>query len=85
VSAPEQHYFTFMLVKTFIHTLALVAVFAFTAVGSASAAASLGSYCPGDEDTPSGPTSFCPGDEDTPSGPTSFCPGDEDTPSGPST
>jgi hypothetical protein len=67
-----------MLIKTF-QTAALLAAFSFVAAGSARAA------CPGDEDTPSGPTSFCPGDEDTPSGPTSFCPGGDDDPSGPST
>ncbi len=68
-----------MLVKTLIRALALVAVFAFTAVGTAEAS------CPGDEGTPDGPTSFCPGDEGTPDGPTSFCPGDEGDPDGPST
>ncbi len=70
-----------MLVTTVLRALALVAVFAFTAVGTAEASA----YCPGDEDTPDGPTSYCPGDEDTPSGPDSFCPGDEDGPSEPTT
>jgi hypothetical protein len=69
-----------MLAKSLIQALALVAVFAFTMVGTAEAS----SYCPGDEDTPDGPTSFCPGDEDSPDGPTSFCPGDEGDPDGPS-
>ena len=69
-----------MLNKTLLQSLALTAAFAFAAVGTAQA-----SYCPGDSDTPDGPTSFCPGDSDTPDGPTSFCPGDSDTPDGPST
>ena len=70
-----------MLAKTFIRTLALLAVFAFTMVGSAEAS----SYCPCDGDKPTEPSTFCPGDEDQPSGPSTFCPGDEDQPSGPST
>jgi hypothetical protein len=70
-----------MLAKTLIRALALVAVFAFAAVGSAEASA----YCPGDEDEPSEPSTYCPGDEDQPSDPSTYCPGDEDDPSGPST
>jgi hypothetical protein len=71
-----------MLAKTLIRTLALVAVFAFTAVGTAEASA----YCPGDGDQPPEPSSlYCPGDEDGPSEPSSvYCPGDEDGPSDPS-
>jgi hypothetical protein len=68
-----------MLSKTLIRALALVAAFAFAAVGSEASAS-----CPGDEDGPSEPTTFCPGDDDGPSEPSSFCPGDEDDPSGPS-
>ena len=70
-----------MLARTFIHALALIAVFAFTAVGSAEASA----YCPGDEDQPSELSIYCPGDEGEPSEPSTYCPGDEDQPSGPST
>lgn len=70
-----------MLARTLIHALALIAVFAFTAVGSAEASA----YCPGDEDQPSEPSIYCPGDEGEPSEPSTYCPGDEDQPSGPST
>ena len=71
-----------MLTKTLIRALALVAVFAFTAVGSAEAS----TYCPGDGDQPPDPSSlYCPGDEDGPSEPSSvYCPGDEDGPSEPS-
>ena len=70
-----------MLAKTFIRTLALIAVFAFAAVGTAEA----GAFCPGEGDEPSGPTTFCPGEGDEPSGPSTFCPGEGDEPSGPST
>jgi hypothetical protein len=70
-----------MLARTFIRALALIAVFAFTAVGSAEASA----YCPGDEDKPSEPSTYCPGDEGEPSEPSTYCPGDEDEPSGPTT
>ena len=62
-----------MLIKSLIRGLALVAVFAFTAVGTADA-----SYCPGDGDKPTD-TTYCPGDSDTPTEPTSFCPGDKPT------
>jgi len=51
-----------MLVKTLIRALALVAVFAFTVVGSAEASA----YCPGDGDQPPEPSTYCPGDGDQP-------------------
>ena len=72
-----------MLVKTLTRALALVAVFAFTAVGSAEASA----YCPGDEDQPPDPSTYCPGDEgEGPSEPSTYCPGDEgDGPSDPNT
>jgi len=56
-----------MLSKTLIRALALVAVFAFAAVGTAEASA----YCPGDGDKPSEPSTYCPGDEDKPSEPSS--------------
>ncbi|MGB5191466.1 MAG: hypothetical protein WBN70_00685 [Polyangiales bacterium] len=55
-----------MLAKTVIRALALVAVFAFTAVGSAEAS----SYCPGEGDKPTEPTTFCPGGGDKPTEPT---------------
>ena len=55
-----------MLNKTLIRGLALVAVFAFTAVGTAEAS----SYCPGDSDKPTEPTTYCPGDSDKPTEPT---------------
>lgn len=77
-----------MVGKTLIRALALVAVFAFAAVGSAEASAALEStrtLCPGDEDKPSGPSTLCPGDQDKPSGPSTFCPGEGDQPSGPNT
>jgi hypothetical protein len=54
-----------MLAKTLIRALTLVAVFAFTAVGTAEASA----YCPGDEGEPSEPSTYCPGDEGEPSEP----------------
>jgi len=54
-----------MLIQTLIRALALVAVFAFAAVGSAEVSA----YCPGEGDEPSGPSTYCPGGEDEPSGP----------------
>lgn len=69
-----------MLAKTLLHALALVAVFAFTAVGSAEAS----TYCPGDGDKPSEPSTYCPGDEEGPSEPSGYCPGDEEGPSDPS-
>ncbi len=69
-----------MLSKTLIRGLALVAVFAFTAVGTADA-----SYCPGEGDKPTEPTTFCPGDGDKPTEPTSFCPGEGDKPTEPTT
>ena len=69
-----------MLAKTMIRALALVAVFAFAAVGSAEA-----SYCPGEGDKPSEPTTYCPGEGDKPSGPSSYCPGEGDKPSEPTT
>ena len=55
----------YMLAKTLIRTLALVAVFAFAAVGSAEASA----YCPGEGDKPSEPSTYCPGEGDEPSEP----------------
>ena len=70
-----------MLAKTLIRALALVAVFAFAAVGSAEASA----YCPGDGDGPSEPSTYCPGDGDGPSEPSTYCPSDGDDPSEPST
>ena len=70
-----------MLAKTLIRALALVAVFAFAAFGSAEASA----YCPGDGDQPQDPSTYCPGDGDQPQDPSTYCPGDEDQPSGPST
>jgi len=70
-----------MPAKTLIRSLALVAVFAFVAVGSAEAS----SYCPGDGDKPSEPSSYCPGDSDKPSEPSSYCPGDGDKPPEPTT
>jgi hypothetical protein len=72
-----------MLGKTLIRALALVAVFAFTAVGTAEAS----SYCPGDGDQPPEPSTLsCPGDGDQPPEPSSMsCPGEGDEPSGPST
>jgi ACGX-repeat protein len=70
-----------MLTKTLIRALALVAVFAFTAVLTAEASAS----CPGDSDKPTEPTTYCPGDSDKPTEPTTFCPGDGDKPSDPTT
>jgi len=70
-----------MLAKTLIRALALVAVFAFVAVGSAEAS----SYCPGDGDKPSEPSTYCPGDSDKPSEPSSYCPGDGDKPPEPTT
>jgi len=54
-----------MLAQTLIRALALVAVFAFAAVGSAEASA----YCPGDGDGPSEPSTYCPSDGDDPSEP----------------
>ena len=54
-----------MFRTTFIRAIALVAVFAFAAVGTAEA-----SYCPGDGDKPTEPTTFCPGDGDKPTEPT---------------
>ena len=70
-----------MLVKTLIRALALVVVFAFTAVGTAEASA----YCPGDSDKPTEPTTYCPGDSDKPTEPTTYCPGGGDEPTEPST
>jgi len=70
-----------MLAKTVIRALALVAVFAFTAVGSAEAS----SYCPGEGDKPTEPTTFCPGEGDKPTEPTTFCPGGGDKPTEPTT
>ena len=55
-----------MLATTLIRALALVAVFAFAAAGSAEASA----YCPGDGDKPTEPTTYCPGDGDKPTEPT---------------
>lgn len=63
-----------------LRAFALVAAFAFTAVGTAQA-----SYCPGDGDKPTEPTTFCPGDGDKPTEPTTFCPGDGDKPTEPTT
>jgi hypothetical protein len=54
-----------MLAKTLIRGLTLVAILAFTAVGTAEASA----YCPGDEGEPSEPSTYCPGDEGEPSEP----------------
>jgi len=70
-----------MLAQTLIRALALVAVFAFAAVGSAEASA----YCPGDGDGPSEPSTYCPSDGDDPSEPSTYCPSDGDDPSEPST
>jgi len=70
-----------MVAKTLIRALALVAVFAFAAVGSAEAS----TYCPGDGDKPSEPSTYCPGDGDKPSEPSTYCPGDGDKPTDPST
>ncbi|MGB5220818.1 MAG: hypothetical protein WBN60_07305 [Polyangiales bacterium] len=70
-----------MLAKTVIRALALVAVFAFTAVGSAEAS----SYCPGEGDKPTEPTTFFPGEGDKPTEPTTFCPGGGDKPTEPTT
>jgi hypothetical protein len=70
-----------MLAKTLIRALALVAVFAFTAVGSGEASAS----CPGEGDKPTEPTTFCPGEGDKPTEPTTFCPGEGDKPTEPTT
>jgi len=70
-----------MLAQTLIRALALVAVFAFAAVGSAEASA----YCPGDGDDPSEPSTYCPSDGDDPSEPSTYCPSDGDDPSEPST
>jgi len=58
-------YLFLMLAKTFIRALALVAVFAFAAVGRAEASA----YCPSDGDEPSEPSTYCPSDGDEPSEP----------------
>ena len=77
-----------MLVKILIRALALAAVFAFTAVGTAEASTEIDvtrAFCPGEGDEPSGPSTFCPGEGDEPSGPSTFCPGEGDEPSGPST
>ena len=73
-----------MLAKNLVRSLALTAALSFAAVAGAQSTATLG-YCPGDSDTPQGPSSFCPGDSDTPQGPTSFCPGGGDEPSEPTT
>ena len=74
-----------MTTKNIFRTLAFVGAFAFAAASTAQASATFSSYCPGDSDTPDGPTSFCPGDSDTPDGPTSFCPGGGDEPTEPTT
>jgi hypothetical protein len=70
-----------MPAKTLIRALALVAVFAFTAVGSAEASA----YCPGEGDKPTEPTTYCPGEGDKPTEPTTFCPGGGEKPTEPTT
>lgn len=70
-----------MLAKTFIRTLALLAAFAFTAVGTAEAS----SYCPGEGDKPTEPTTYCPGEGDQPTEPSTFCPGEGDKPTEPTT
>ena len=72
--------FLFMLAKTLIRALALVAVFAFVAVDSVEAS----SYCPGEGDKPTEPTTYCPGEGDKPTEPTTFCPGEGDEPTEPS-
>ncbi len=73
--------FFFMLAKTLIRALALVAAFAFATVGSAEASA----YCPGEGDQPTDPTTYCPGGGDEPSEPSTYCPGEGDKPSEPTT
>jgi len=70
-----------MPAKTLIRALALVAGFAFAAVGSAAASAN----CPGDGDQPSEPSAYCPEDGDQPSEPSTYCPGDGDEPPEPTT
>jgi len=70
-----------MPAKTLIRALALVAVFAFTAVGSAEASG----YCPGEGDKPTEPTTYCPGEGDKPTEPTTFCPGGGEKPTEPTT
>lgn len=73
-----------MLAKILTRAVVLIAVFAFTAVGSADVGADL-SFCPGDGDKPTEPTTYCPGEGDGPTEPTTFCPGEGDEPSGPNT